>query len=178
MRRLWRAIGLAVALALAFGVGLAWPIIFRPPLVVGQDAVSGPQTAAVSVNVEEAGGSTLVARPPAGVAETDVLVIIYPGGLVRPQAYEWLARQRAVSGRVTVIPEFPFDLAVLSTDRAGTLIDRYGLHKKVVLIGHSLGGAMGAKYLADQARQGRSPVAGLVLMGAYPPDGADLSGRS
>lgn len=83
-----------------------------------------------------------MARPPAGVAETDVLVIIYPGGLVRPQAYEGLARQQAVSGRVTAIPEFPFDLAVLSTDRAGTLIDRYGLHKKVVLIGHSLGGAM------------------------------------
>lgn len=45
----------------------------------------------------------------------------------------------------------------------------------MVLAGHSLGGAMAGQYLADELRAGRRPVAGLVLMGAYPPDGADLS---
>ena len=44
----------------------------------------------------------------------------------------------------------------------------------MVLAGHSLGGAMGAQYLAGELAAGRQPVAGLVLMGAYPPDGADL----
>jgi dienelactone hydrolase len=45
----------------------------------------------------------------------------------------------------------------------------------VVLAGHSLGGAMAAQYLTDELKAGRQPASGLVLMGAYPPDGADLS---
>ena len=42
--------------------------------------------------LEEADGRVIHTQPPSGVPERDVLVIIYPGGLVRPQAYEWLAR--------------------------------------------------------------------------------------
>ena len=175
MRRLGRLIGLLLAVLLAFGIGFAWPILFRAPLVAGQDAVSGGLTAEVPVTIEDVGGRALVARPPEGVTESDVLVVIYPGGLVRPQAYEWLARQQAAVGRVAVIPEVPFDLAVLATARADAVIDRYGRGKQVVLIGHSLGGAMAAQFIADRAEQGRSPVAGLVLLAAYPPDGADLS---
>ena len=176
MRRLGRLIGLLLAVLLAFGIGCAWPILFRPPLVAGQDAISGGLTEKVPVTIEDAGGRTLVARPPAGVTESDLLVVIYPGGLVRPQAYEWLARQQAAVGRVAVIPEFPFDLAVLATARADDLIERYGQDKRVVLIGHSLGGAMAAQYVADRVEADRSPVAGVVLLAAYPPDGADLSG--
>lgn len=175
MRRAGRLIGLLVAVVLAFGVGFAWPILFRPPLVAGQDAVSGGRTAEVRVSIEDVGGHTLVARPPDGVTESDVLVVIYPGGLVRPQAYEWLARQQAAAGRLTVIPEFPFDLAVLATGRADALIERFGQDKRVVLVGHSLGGAMAAQYVADRIGEEGSPIVGLVLLAAYPPDGVDLS---
>jgi predicted alpha/beta hydrolase family esterase len=176
MRRIRRILGILVVAAVGFGVGWAWPILVRPPLVVGQDAISSAATTKVQVSIENAGGRVLVARPPSGVAEVKTLVIIYPGGLVRPQAYEWLARREAALGRVAVIPEFSFDLAVLDSGRADALIAKYGAGGKVVLIGHSLGGAMAAQYLSDKAKQGQYPVAGLVLMAAYPPDGIDLTG--
>lgn len=175
MRRVWRWVALTAAVAVAFGLGLAWPVLVRPPLVIGQDAVSDQASAAVSVTVEDAGGRTLVAHPAPGTPEKRVLVIIYPGGLVRPQAYEWLARRLAAAGYLSLIPEFPFDLAVTQSGRASALIARYGAGKEVALAGHSLGGAMAAQYIADEARAGRHPVAGLLLLGAYPPEGANLA---
>ena len=65
---------------------------------------------------------------------------------------------------------FSFDLAVTAANRADRLLP-LAEGKPVVLGGHSLGGAMAARYLA------RHPDAatGLVLMGAYSPDGDDLS---
>ncbi|MGC3995747.1 MAG: alpha/beta hydrolase [Propionicimonas sp.] len=175
MRRVLRCLGLLLVLALVFGVGWAWPILFRGPLLVGQDAVSDTATAAVAPTVEDVGGRVIVARPPSGTAERDVLVVFYPGGLVRPQAYEWLARELAVAGYTTVIPEFAFDLAVTGIDRATALIAHYGAGKKVVLAGHSLGGAMAAQYLANELAAGRQPAAGLILEAAYPPDGSSLA---
>ena len=175
MRKFWRWFSLIVAVVVAFGVGWAWPILVRPPLLVGQDAVTDANSIRVTPVIEDAEGRVIVTRPPSGTVELKTLVIIYPGGLVRPQAYEWLARALAVRGYVSVIPEFSFDLAVTDTDRASALISRYGQGKRVVLAGHSLGGAMAAQCLADELKAGREPVAGLVLMAAYPPDGADLT---
>jgi dienelactone hydrolase len=156
-------------------VGWAWPVLVRPPLVLGQDAITDAATASAAVTLEEAGGRTIVARPPAGVVESDLLVVLYPGGLVRPQAYEWLARALAAQGHVTVIPEFSFDLAVTGIARADELVARYGTGKRVVLAGHSLGGAMAAQYAADRVRAGSGVPAGLVLLAAYPASGADLA---
>ena len=104
MKRALRWVGLVLAVALAFGIGWAWPVLVRPPLVLGQDAITDAVSATVQVSLKDAGGRTIVARPPAGVAESDLLVVVYPGGLVRPQAYEWLARALAGEGHVTVIP--------------------------------------------------------------------------
>jgi len=176
MRRVLRWVGLLLVIALAFGVGSYSSVLVRPPLVIGQDAVTDAASVGVTPVLEKVNGSdVLVVMPPMGTTERDVLVIIYPGGLVRPQAYEWLARSLAVRGYATVIPVFSFDLAVTDVGRATSLIQRYGTGKRVVLAGHSLGGAMAAQYLADELKAGRQPASGLVLMGAYPPDGADLS---
>ena len=175
MKTILRWVAFALACAAAFGLGLAWPVLVRPPLVVGQDATSDAASLSVTVSVEDAGGRVVVARPAAGTPRQPVLVVIYPGGLVRPQAYEWLARRLAGAGYLSVIPEFAFDLAVTQAGRASAVIARYGDGMQVVLAGHSLGGAMAAQYLADEMKAGRTPVAGLVLMGAYPPDGASLA---
>ena len=176
MRRALRWVGLLLVIALAFGVGTAASVLVRPPLVIGQDAITDAASAGVTPVLEKVNGADVLAvLPPTGTTARDVLVIIYPGGLVRPQAYEWLARALAVRGFATVIPVFSFDLALTDTGRANSLIERYGAGKRVVLAGHSLGGAMAAQYLADELKAGRQPVSGLVLMGAYPPDGADLS---
>jgi hypothetical protein len=174
LRRVLRWVALVLAVAVAFAVGWAWPVLVRPPLVLGQDAITDAATASAAVTLEEAGGRTIVARPPAGVVESDLLVVLYPGGLVRPQAYEWLARTLAAQGHVTVIPEFTFDLAVTGITRADALVATYGAGKRLVLAGHSLGGAMAAQYAADRAKAGAAP-AGLVLLAAYPASGADLS---
>lgn len=174
-RRWLRRLALVLAACLIFAVGLAWPVLVRGPLVVGQDAISDAGSRDVPVVIKDDDGRYLIARPPAGVAETDVLVVIFSGGLVRPQAYEWLARREAEAGRVTIIPEFAFDLPILQPDRAKGLIGSYGKGKKVVLIGHSLGGAVACQFVADQARWGVQPVDGLVLLASYPADNVDLS---
>lgn len=175
MKRALRIVGILVAVALGFGIGVVWPVLVRPALVVGQDAITDGASVSVAVTVEDAGGRTLVARPPSGTAERDLLVVIYPGGLVRPQAYEWLARSLAGQGYLTVVPEFSFDLAVTGTDRATALVERFGQGRRVVLAGHSLGGAMAAQYAADRAGDGGVELSGLVLMAAYPAGSADLS---
>jgi len=176
VRRILGWLAVLVAVGLAFAAGSFSTVLVRPPLVVGQDAVTDAASAKLTPVVEVSNGaSTIVVEPPSTVTPKDVLVIIYPGGLVRPQAYEWLARALAVQGYTTVIPEFSFDLAVTDAGRATALIERYAKGRRVVLAGHSLGGAMAAQYLSDELKAGRRPVAGLVLMASYPPDGADLA---
>ena len=170
--RLRRTLGLLVALGLGYLLALAQGVLIRPPLVIGQDAVppAGP-SAGVGATLDNVGGAFLNIRP-AGEATT--LLVFYPGGLVRPQAYEWLGRALAADGVQTVIPVFPVDLAVTGINRADALIRRFGAGKRVVLAGHSLGGAMAAQYAVGHPDQ----LGGLILMGAYPADNVSLSGRS
>lgn len=161
MRR-WKVALIAVlALALGFGLGTLRPIVDRPPLVVGQDAVTDAASASVVVRTENVGGTVLHILP---TGERRVALILYPGGLVRPQAYEWLGRALAARGVETWIPEMPADLAVLGKDRADALVERIGPGTPVVLAGHSLGGAMAADYASRHADR----VHGLILMASYP----------
>lgn len=153
-----------LCLGLGYGVAQIVPIVVRPPLVVGQDAITNARSAAARVSLEDAGGQTLVIRPATG--DGDVLLIFYPGGLVRPQAYEWLGRALAERGVMTVIPEFAGDLAVTGINRADPLIEAYAQGRPVVLGGHSLGGAMACDY----ASRNTGKLAGLLLEGAYPAD--------
>lgn len=168
MNRLRRPLLLVLFVLFAFAAGRLYPTLRRPPLVLHQDAVVAdvdPEQVSVSYN-PDAGGFIDI-TPQAGF---DTLLILYPGGLVRPQAYEWLGVALAPLGVRTLIPVFPFDLAVTAPNRAKRLL-AFAEGRRVVLGGHSLGGAMAARYLA------RNPDAatGLVLMGAYSADGDDLS---
>ena len=168
MRRLLKVLLVVLVGLLGYGVGLAQPYVLRPPLVPGQDAAGDPAGARAVVSLDDAGGRVLSVRPE---ADADILFVLYPGGLVRPQAYEWLGRALAGRGVHTVIPEFPVDLAVLDAGRAQRLVDHYAAGRPVVVGGHSLGGAMAAAWASDHP----DAVAGLVLLAAYPPDGDDLT---
>ncbi|EYB69817.1 hypothetical protein DEIPH_ctg001orf0028 [Deinococcus phoenicis] len=161
---------LVVVLAFLAGgaVGRLSPLVLRPPLVLGQDAAPPGVDAAARSWLEREPQPFIDIRPRNGMA--DILLILYPGGLVRPQAYEWLGKALAARGVQTVIPVFPLDLAVLGANRAEGLIARFGPGKRVVIAGHSLGGVMAAQYAARHPAQ----LSGLILLAAYPAENVDL----
>lgn len=129
--------------------------------------VAGVAPGSSTVTLVNASGGYLDIRP-RGAFRT--LFILYPGGLVRPQAYVWLGVALAPLGVRTVIPIFPFDLAVTDPERAAKLLP-LAEGRPVFVGGHSLGGAMAArfalKYTAD--------LQGLILLGAYSAGSDDLS---
>ena len=167
------AVAVIVAALLGYGAGVVQPIVMRSPLMVGQDAVvDGVPGGSTRVFIADAGGHVLVIEPTDRPATT--AFVFYPGGLVRPHAYEWLGHALAEHGVRTLIPEFPADLAVIDAGRAETVAAALAPGLPVVVGGHSLGGVMAARY----ASQHPDAVAGLVLMAAYPEDGIDLTGAS
>ncbi len=175
-KRLFTLLGLLALVALSFGVGRLYPVLVRPPLVVGQDAVVDNGVGAgledtLSASFVDAAGGYLIVRPE---GESHTLFIFYPGGLVRPQAYEWLGHALAPLGVTTVIPRFPFDLAVTAPGRAARLVEHLnagGAFGRVILGGHSLGGAMAVRFVKGHPET----VDALVLMGAFGPVSDDLS---
>jgi pimeloyl-ACP methyl ester carboxylesterase len=100
-------------------------------------------------------------------------LILYPGGFVDPRAYAPTARAIAAEGHLVVIVPMPLNLAVLAPDQAAKVIDAIPEIERWAVGGHSLGGAMAARYVH------RSPEAaqGLALWAAYPAEGDDLSAR-
>lgn len=165
-----RAVGPLLLVLLGLGLGLLWPALRRAPLIIGQDAAYPGAQARASWS--ELDGGVIDVRPVSGRAST--LLVIYPGGLVRPQAYQWLGTALAPAGVETVIVRFPLDLAVAGVNRAEAVIARYAQGRPVVLAGHSLGGAMAAQYLSS--RPGK--VKGLILMGAYPAGNVNLKSQT
>mgnify|MGYP001070056933 CR=1 FL=1 len=107
--------------------------------------------------------------PEAGV-ERGIGLIFYPGGKVEAIAYLPLLKQLSDEGITCVLTKMPFNLAVFNTDAADQV---YPLHPKIehwFLAGHSLGGAMASNYVETNAEK----LDGLILMGAYPINDANL----
>ena len=159
-RRVWRIVLVVVLIAAAYGIGVGQSIVVRPPLVLGQDAVTDAQSATATVTLDDVGGQVIHVAP-TGVRK--LVFVFYPGGLVRPQAYEWLGRALSADGIETWIPVMPFDLAVTGIDRADAIIAHVG-NVPVVMGGHSLGGAMAADYASKHADK----LVGMVLCAADP----------
>lgn len=92
-------------------------------------------------------------------------VAFYPGALVDPRAYAHILRPIAEAGYPVIIHKFPYNLAVISPRSASTEIgnSRDGVTSWVIA-GHSLGGAMAAKF----AEGDRNELDGLLLWAAYP----------
>ena len=117
MKRLLSFIGILALIALGMGLGVLYMLVRTEPLVLQQDAVvSGAPENLVESSLREEAGGFIDIRPATKDARS--LFIFYPGGLVRPQAYEWLGVALTPLGVRTVIPVMPFDLAVTAPNRA------------------------------------------------------------
>lgn len=101
-------------------------------------------------------------------------LIIYPGGLVDPEAYVTMASLITLQGTQVVIVPMPLDLAVFGVNNADAVIAAYPDVQSWALAGHSLGGSMAAQYIANRAGD-LTKIRGLALWASYAPDGADLS---
>ncbi|UOQ45339.1 alpha/beta hydrolase [Halobacillus salinarum] len=95
-------------------------------------------------------------------------IIFYPGGLVEANSYAPLAKMLAHRGSPVYIVDMPLDLAVFSRNRAEKIIQKYP-SRSFVIGGHSLGGAMAARFANEHPEQ----IEGVFLLGAY----ADKKGR-
>jgi hypothetical protein len=82
-----------------------------------------------------------------------------------------MARALAAEGYPVAIVPMPLDLAILAPDRAAAVMAAFPKVAHWVIGGHSLGGAMAARF----AHQNLDAVQGLVLWASYPADGDDLS---
>ncbi len=152
-------------------IGLIWGVKPRET-VLGIDPVPTGETSLIpGVEVTLEPQNFILAKP---VSPNGTVFVYYPGGRVPAQSYEFVARALAASGITVAIPVMPLELAVISPNRASevrTALEAGGLKiVKFIVGGHSLGGAMAAKYAFS------NPVDGLVLMGAYSVD--DLTGKS
>ncbi|MFO7681110.1 MAG: alpha/beta hydrolase [Chloroflexota bacterium] len=101
----------------------------------------------------------------------DTGFILYPGGKVDYRSYAPQARAIAEAGYLVIIPEMPLNLAVFAPNTANDIITAYPDIQQWAIGGHSLGGAMAAKFVFDNP----GAMSGLALWAAYPAGGNDLS---
>lgn len=96
-------------------------------------------------------------------------VILYPGALVKPEAYAPLARAIAEAGHPFYIARMPLNLAVIKGDAAEEIL-RVHPQQSFVLGGHSLGGVMASRFAADHAGQ----LEGVFFLASYPDEKGSL----
>ena len=90
-------------------------------------------------------------------------LVLYPGGLVEPEAYVPLAAKLARRGIFCVIPKVPFNLAFFDLSAADAAIRAYPGVAHWWVGGHSLGGVAASSWAAGNADK----IEGLALLAAY-----------
>lgn len=98
-------------------------------------------------------------------------LILYPGGRVDFRAYAPTAQAIAKRGYLVVLVRMPLNLAFFDSDAAAEVIAAYPKIERWAVGGHSLGGAMAARF----AFKHPDAVRGLVLWASYPASSDDLS---
>jgi len=157
-RWLLRAAVAVVVLALVATGGIyLWATTTPAP---GPGAIAALVSDDDVVVIEDDGYVFRPAQPPR------VGFIFYPGGRVDPASYAAPAREIAEAGYLVAVPELRLNLAVLDKNAADDVIATYPEVERWVIGGHSLGGAMAARY----ARSHPDTISGLVLWAAYPAD--------
>ena len=92
----------------------------------------------------------------------ETAIIFYPGAKVEASSYAPILFEIAKSGIDTFLVEMPFNLAFFGKDKANKIIDNYN-YDNYYLMGHSLGGAMGASFVASNPDK----FSGMILLASY-----------
>ncbi|MFO7743084.1 MAG: alpha/beta hydrolase [Anaerolineae bacterium] len=153
------------------------PVLLVSGFVIWAQSTPTPMTeadAALQASTEMDGvlvttGDWLTFRPVSHEPSTGL--ILYPGGRVEPDAYAPAAREVAAQGYLVVLVPMPLNLAFFAPDRAAAVIDSFPQVTQWVVGGHSLGGAMAARF----AHRHPGTVEGLLLWASYPAQSDDLS---
>lgn len=103
----------------------------------------------------------------------DIGFIFYPGAKVEAPAYAKMAKEIAAKGYPVLLADLPFNLAILSPNRADEMISNHPEIKRWVIGGHSLGGVMAADYAVSHEK-----IEGLVLLASYPQSKTELNDSS
>ncbi len=113
-------------------------------------------------------GKTLTIFAPQSAPSSGL--IFYPGGKVESAAYAPLLRCISENGMLCVMVDMPFHLAVFDTNAADRVMDAFPEIEHWYIAGHSLGGAMASSYAGSHADR----LTGLILLGAYPVNDAQI----
>ena len=159
----WLLIVVPVAAAAGFVV---WAERTPPPMPEALSALESDGSVQVSTD------RWLVFGPVSPEPKTGL--ILYPGGRVDPHSYASTARAIAAADYLVVIIPMPLNLAIFASGAAADVISAYPGVSNWAIGGHSLGGAMAARYAFDHPDQ----IQGLVLWAAYPDSSNDLSDRT
>ena len=89
-------------------------------------------------------------------------IIFYPGGKVDERSYAPLMRLLAKEGYAVMLAKMPLHLAMFGLNRANDIKKDNPKIKRWYLGGHSLGGAMAARYLSSH-----KDFEGLFLLASY-----------
>lgn len=130
------------------------------PLGPGQAAVAALQSDTV-VSVETIQDWT-VFRPLDKEVQTGL--VFYPGGRVDYKSYAPILKAIAENGYLVVLVPMPLSMAFFAPDKADDVLAAFPEIQYWALAGHSLGGAMAARYCFTHPRK----VQGLVLWASYP----------
>ena len=163
--KIWKKI--LIAILILFGVLFAGMVIWSMSSSYPADpAVNMYLESTDRVEIEDGRWLTFM---PTGKSPT-VGFIFYPGGNVDHLAYAPTLHRIAEAGYFVVDVPMPMDLAVLAPNKAQKVLDAYPEIETWVIGGHSLGGAMSARFVYENP----GLIEGLVFWAAYPADSNSL----
>lgn len=103
--------------------------------------------------------------------DAEVGVILYPGAKIDPLAYGMTSALIAQKGYAVFVPKMALNMAILSSNQANQIMEKYTSIETWVVGGHSLGGVAAAQYMSmypDAAQ-------GLFFLASYPTESIDFS---
>ncbi|MCO5395148.1 alpha/beta hydrolase [Enterococcus faecalis] len=102
--------------------------------------------------------------------KNDTALIFYPGALVVPASYSEWAQEVATKGYDVYVVRFPLNLAVLAPNAAEQIIKDHP-QQNFVLAGHSLGGVMASRFVAENEQR----IKGMIYLASYPDEKGALN---